>query len=84
MALSDLTRDINKRTSEYKTFIDNVLQIDRELIEAIEESKKELTSQFYVSGLSPEVAKGVDKIYKYKNCDITNPLTGKEGKLIMK
>ena len=67
IALSDLTRDIIKRTWEYKEYIEDVAQIDHELIEAIEESKKEFTSQFYVSYFAPTIGKAVDKIYKAQN-----------------
>jgi hypothetical protein len=41
-----------------------VAKIDEELINSIMESQKELTSQFYVSWLDPELGRLVDKIYK--------------------
>jgi hypothetical protein len=71
-----ITKILNSRADKYKEFISKVLEMDRELINAVQESKKELTSQYKVASLSPESQRIVDEIYKKKS---SKSLSGLEG-----
>lgn len=77
--LAAITQILNSRADKYKEFISKVLEMDRELINAILESKKELTSQYKVASLSPENQKFLDEIYKRRSA---NSLSGLDGRQI--
>ena len=56
------------------------MDIDSELISAIQESKKELTASYQVNSLPPNIQKMVDQIYKKKSVE---SISGRDGKLLL-
>jgi hypothetical protein len=79
LSLAGLAYLLNDRVSKYKEFISKALELDNELIEAIKESKKELTAEYCVSSLSPDIQRVVDLIFKEKS---SKSVSGSEGKLL--
>ncbi len=74
------THILNNRAGSYKDLISKVVDIDSELISAIQESKKELTASYQVNSLLPNIQKMVDQIYKKKSVE---SISGRDGKLLL-
>ncbi len=78
VSLKGITNMLNKQVGKYKEFVSRVVEIDNGLIEAIHQSRKELTKHEYLMGnLDRKSQKVIEDIYRKRD---PKALSGSEAR----